>query len=80
MMQIHPKEGFEPPTEYGWIHHTDAGVEVYDKGDILPPALAALKDPPVVAQAPPVDLVAKLAELEAKVLKTEADVSALKPK
>lgn len=81
MMQLRLKEGFEPPSEYGWIHHTDAGVEVYAKGEALPPNLAALKDPP---PAPPVDLVAelkaKVAEMEAKILKTEADVSALKAK
>ena len=82
MMQIHPKEGFEPPSEYGWIHHTDAGIEVYAQGEALPPNLAALKDPPLAP--PPADLLAelkaKVAAMEAKILKTEADVSALKAK
>ena len=80
-MQLYTKAGFVPPAEYGLIHHTDTGVEVYDKGETLPAHLESLKNPP---PAPPVDLVAelkaKVAAMEAKILKTEADVSALKAK
>ena len=67
-MKIYPKAGFVPPAEYGWIHFTDAGVEVYDKGEALPANLAALKNPPINL-VPPKSLEQEIAELKVEIEK-----------
>ena len=72
-MKTYPREGFKPPAEYGWIHFTDAGVEVYDKGEVLPPHIVAIKNPPIDPNyVPPKSLEQQIADLKLEVEKLKA--------
>ena len=78
-MKLYPREGFVPPAKYQFIFWTDAGVEVYDVGEVLPPHIAALKNPPVDPNAPPPkSLEQEIAELKAKIAAQDAEIAKLK--
>ena len=72
-MKTYPRVGFIPPAEYQFILWTDADVQVYDKGEVLPPAIAAIKNPPVDPNyVPPKSLEQQIADLKLEVEKLKA--------
>ena len=61
------------PAVYDFVYITDTTVEVYYKGDVLPPHIQAIKNPPVDPNyIPPKSLDQEIAALKIEIEKLKA--------